>query len=171
YYRHKSIYKHLSGKVPYIPGGGLSICDVREVAEAHWRAMERPEADGGAFCLGGLPEANMTLKDYFQELEELSGVPRTRLEVPYLLGWSALAAIHAITSAMGKPYHVDPVVVEMANHFWYVDSSEAARVLGYAPRTPRETMQHTLDYIYRHKKELGLPHGLPPRGGLQRSKL
>jgi dihydroflavonol-4-reductase len=82
YYRHKSVYKHLARKVPYVPGGGLSLCDVRDVAEAHCRAMETPAADGGAFCLGGRPDANMTLKAFFDLLEQLSGVPRTRLEAP-----------------------------------------------------------------------------------------
>ena len=76
------MYKHLARKVPYVPGGGLSLCDVRDVAEAHCRAMETPAADGGAFCLGGRPDANMTLKAFFDLLEQLSGVPRTRLEAP-----------------------------------------------------------------------------------------
>jgi dihydroflavonol-4-reductase len=91
YYRHKGLYKHLSSKVPYIPDGGLNFCDVRDLVPACLAAMLRDGANGRAFLIGG---PNMTLKQFFQALEEVSGVRRSRLEVPYLLGWAVISALH-----------------------------------------------------------------------------
>lgn len=80
YYRHKAVYKHLSGSVPFMPVGGINFVDVRDVAQAFVTAMDCREAEGRAFCVGG--DVNMTLEDFFTALEVLSGVPRTRSGEP-----------------------------------------------------------------------------------------
>ena len=35
----------------------------------------------------------------------------------------------------------------MADYFWYLDSSKAARELGFAPRDPQETLLDTVNYV------------------------
>ena len=45
---------------------------------------------------------------------------------------------------------VDPVVVEMANHFWYIESRSAMHELGYAPRDWRETLKDSVRYIVEY---------------------
>ena len=35
----------------------------------------------------------------------------------------------------------------MAEHFWYVDSTKAARELFFRPRDPGETLQETVAYV------------------------
>ena len=49
----------------------------------------------------------------------------------------------------GEPLHVlpDPVVVEMAAHYWGVRSLYAAEDLGYKSRDPRETLRDTVDWL------------------------
>jgi len=42
---------------------------------------------------------------------------------------------------------VDPVVVEMANHFWYIHSQAAREILDYTPRDWRETLAESVAYI------------------------
>ncbi len=64
-----------------------------------------------------------------QALEDISGIPRPRITVPYTVGWTLISSLHLIGSLIGRPYHVDPVVVEMANHFWYIHSQDAMAVL------------------------------------------
>lgn len=159
YYRHKGIYKHLLRKVPYVPAGGLSVVDVRDLAPVFLSAMNSKEAEGKGFCLG---HSNMTIASFFLKLEQVSGVPRCRVSVPYALGWGVITAIHKVTTALGKPYHVDPVVVEMANHFWYVDATEAMRVLQYNPRPLEATFHDTCQYIAQSGHRMGLPYGVPP---------
>ncbi|MFN2564109.1 MAG: hypothetical protein ABR499_03765, partial [Gemmatimonadaceae bacterium] len=44
---------------------------------------------------------------------------------------------------------VEPVEVEMASHFWYVDASKARRELGFSPRDPAETLHDTVAYVRR----------------------
>lgn len=91
--------------------------------------------------------------------------------MPYRLAWGVIAAVHAATSMAGKPYHVDPVVVEMAHHYWYVDSSAAKSVLGFRPRPWRDTLRDTLVYIRDYGHTMGLPKGIPDMPKLARSKL
>lgn len=158
YYRHKGLYKHLSRKVPYIPDGGLNFCDVRDVAAACLAAMLRDSANGRSFLIGG---PNMTLKEFFQAAEEVSGVKRAWLSLPYVVGWVVISSLHHGGNLLGNPYHVDPVVVEMANHFWYIDSQDAIEILGYAPRDWRETLADSVAYISKHGHLMGLPYGVP----------
>ena len=106
-----------------------------------------------------------------QECDIVMSRPDLRLKVPYLISWGIIASWHAITSAAGKPYHVDPVVVEMAHHYWYVDSSAAKRVLGFKPRPWRATLRDTLIYIRDFGHTMSLPKGVPHMPLLSRSKL
>jgi dihydroflavonol-4-reductase len=42
---------------------------------------------------------------------------------------------------------VEPGAIEMAQHFWYLNCSKAARELGFKPRDPGETLQDTVVYL------------------------
>lgn len=42
---------------------------------------------------------------------------------------------------------IQPSAVEMAEYFWYLDSSKAERELSFTPRDPGETLQETVVYV------------------------
>ena len=42
---------------------------------------------------------------------------------------------------------MDPVSVEMAQHFWYCDSTRARTELGWEPRDPMETLEDTVAFL------------------------
>ena len=45
------VKRFLSGKDPFVPVLGMPLVDVRDVAEAHVRAVERPETAGKRYIL------------------------------------------------------------------------------------------------------------------------
>jgi len=47
----------------------------------------------------------------------------------------------------GKEPPVDRISVEMAEHFWWIDSSKAERELGFAQRDPQLTLVDTVSYL------------------------
>jgi dihydroflavonol-4-reductase len=57
----------LSGRVPFLPPVAFTVVDVRDVAEAHLRAMETPEAAGERFIIASEP---MWVKDMAMALRE-----------------------------------------------------------------------------------------------------
>ena len=70
--------------------------------------------------------------------------------------WIALPSRLAITGAnlvdsffkqwdMASP--VEPGAIEMAQYFWYLNCSKAARELSFKPRDPGETLQDTVAYL------------------------
>ncbi|KAF0249668.1 MAG: dihydroflavonol-4-reductase, partial [bacterium] len=47
----------------------------------------------------------------------------------------------------GKVPPIEVNSVEMAEYFWYVDSSKAERELGFVARDPGETLYDTVTYL------------------------
>jgi dihydroflavonol-4-reductase len=52
---------------------------------------------------------------------------------------------------------VDRHLVEIGEHFFYVDSSKAERLLGFKARDPQETLQETVAYLMSRMPPDGLP--------------
>lgn len=133
----------LEGAVPAVPAGGLSFVDVRDAAEAMWRAMERGRP-GERYLIGG---CNLTVADFFARLARIAGVRAPWLPMPrsrQLASFGA-RAIERLAARVGVPTRVDSVSVEMAQCFWYVDSTKAERELGWVPRDPGVTLMDTID--------------------------
>lgn len=51
---------------------------------------------------------------------------------------------------------LDPVLLEMAQAWWYLDASAAATDLGFAPRDPRQTVADTVEWLRAHESQLSL---------------
>ena len=80
-------------------------------------AMEKGQP-GSTYLLG---HENMTLEAYFKRLEKISAVKGPFLKVPSFLSWGLAALLYKALGVFGKwDPSLDPVVVEMAQHFWYV---------------------------------------------------
>ena len=105
------------------PAGGLNCADVRDVVAAFVAAADHP-APALTYLLGG---HDLSWVDAHARLTALrpASVPTPR--------WS-----------MRRRPRVDPVVVEMARHFWYVDPSRARADLGWSPRALEATLSATL---------------------------
>ncbi|MBA3241831.1 MAG: NAD-dependent epimerase/dehydratase family protein [Acidobacteria bacterium] len=139
----KVVLDFLARKIISTPKGGLSFVDARDAARAFYAAMLSGQ-HSERYLLGA---ANWTFAEFFGRLERLTKVPRPVLSLPSKL---AVAGAHAFDSLF-RHWNVAPPVepdeIEMAEHFWYLDSSKAAHDLGFFPRDPSETLLDTVKYV------------------------
>ena len=123
------VLKLLSGAVPGSPRIGFPVVDVRDIADAHIRAMSAPDLDGGRFLCAGeflwMGEISRILR------EELGAAARrapTRQLPDFLVRVVALfdAEIRGVLTEIGKQR--------------ICDASHASTVLGWSARPARETI-------------------------------
>ncbi|MGH9900981.1 MAG: NAD-dependent epimerase/dehydratase family protein [Pyrinomonadaceae bacterium] len=139
----KVVLDFLARKIISTPKGGLSFVDVRDAAAAFRAAMGRGR-HGERYLLGSV---NWTFDKFFARLERLTKTPAPRLSLPSKLALTGARGIHALYSHWKLSPPVRPEEMEMADYFWYVDSSKAAAELGFAPREPSETLHDTVVYV------------------------
>ena len=133
----------LEGAIPAVPAGGLSFVDVRDAAEAMRLAMDRGRP-GERYLVGA---CNLTMRDFFGKLSRISGVPAPWLPLPRSREVARIGArlVERLAARVGLPSHIDPVSVEMAQCFWYLDPGKAERELGWSARDPGETLLATVE--------------------------
>ena len=154
------VVNFMKRKIPTVMSGGLSFVDVRDVADAFIAAMERAERNE-KYLLGA---ANMKLEQFFEVLEEISGVRAPGLPIPESAARAGARLLDGAARLFGQRSAIDPVSVEMAAHYWYIDWSRAERDLGFSPRPPRETLRETVRWIERHHPDFASRRPAPPEG-------
>jgi dihydroflavonol-4-reductase len=139
----KIVLDFLARRIRAVPGGGLSFVDARDVAETMISAMHRGR-HGERYLLGA---ANWTFDKFFGRLERLTKTSAPRFTLPSALAVRGSKMVNSLYRHWNLASPVEPTEVEMAEHFWYVDSSKAVRELGFNPRDPGETLQETVAYV------------------------
>jgi dihydroflavonol-4-reductase len=142
------IQRFLRGQIPTVPDGGINFVDVRDVASATATALERGRA-GERYLMGG---PNWTMKEFFGRLSRVAKVRGPWMTLPSSLQRWGASAIEELYRWRGKEPPVDRVSVEMSEHFWWFDSSKAARELGFEARDPALTLHDTVAYL---RQDLG----------------
>lgn len=123
------IQRMLDGRLPGTPRIGFCVVDVRDVADAHIRAMTLPEAAGQRFIAAGefmwMEEIAQTLRT---KLGEPAGKVLTRRLPNFVVKLMALInpPLRAVTPTLGRK-HV-------------FNSAKAQRVLGFSPRPAATTV-------------------------------
>lgn len=135
----------LERKIPAIPPGGISYVDARDAAEGMRLAMEKG-VSGRRYLLGA---CNLTLREFFARLERVSGVrapliPMIRARQAAGIAAAGAKMLERLTTRLGVPMPVDPVSLDMAHFYWYLDASLAENELGWTPRDPTETLADTV---------------------------
>ncbi len=139
----KVVLDFLSRKIMSVPKGGLSFVDARDAARAAISAMERG-SHGERYLLGA---ANWTFEEFFGRLERLTKVNAPRLALPSKLTLAGARGLNALYRHWKLAPPVEPAELEMAEHFWYADSSKAAYELDFTPRDPQITLLDTVNHI------------------------
>ncbi|HEX8472823.1 MAG TPA: NAD-dependent epimerase/dehydratase family protein [Pyrinomonadaceae bacterium] len=142
----KVVLDFLARKIVSTPKGGLSFVDVRDAAQAFRAAMARGR-HGERYLLGAV---NWTFDKFFARLERLTKTPAPRFSLPSKFAITGARGIHALYRHWNLAPPVEPTEIEMAEHFWYLDSSKAARELGFAPRDPADTLYDTVVYLRKN---------------------
>jgi nucleoside-diphosphate-sugar epimerase len=152
---HRTILRYLRRKLPVSPRG-TSYCFgyVDDIARGHLQAMTRGRA-GESYIIAG---PHHTFGEFFRTCEQLSGVPRPRLEPPA----AALRALAGVVRVVGavlplpETYRYESLRV-MAGVTYGGDDRKARRELGFTTRSLEEGLRPTLAECMH---ELGMP--LPP---------
>jgi dihydroflavonol-4-reductase len=139
----KVVLDFLARKISAVPTGGLSFVDVRDVAETFRRAMADGK-NGERYLLGA---ANWTFEKFFSRMERLTKTPGPRFSLPTRLAITGSQAISALYRHWKLAPPVQAPSVEMAEYFWYLDSTKATEELGFNPRDPQETLLDTVTYV------------------------
>jgi dihydroflavonol-4-reductase len=142
------VQRFLRGQIPTIPRGGINFVDARDAAAATAAALTRGRP-GERYLLGG---PNWTMKELFDRLARVAKVRGPWLRLPPRwdrLSRGVASAVEHVYRARGKEPPIDRISVEMAEHWWWFDSSKAADQLGFEARDPQLTLHDTVGYLRR----------------------
>jgi dihydroflavonol-4-reductase len=121
------IVDFLNGRMPAYVDTGLNLVPVEDVAAGHLLAAERGKT-GERYILGG---RNMTLKEILAALASICGRSAPRIRLPHAVALMAAYADQFISSALNREPRIPLEGVRMSRHPMFVDSSKAARELGF----------------------------------------
>jgi dihydroflavonol-4-reductase len=135
------VLRVLRRRLPAIVPGGMNFADVRDVADAIVRAARLPQPRPVYHLAGNAS----TLDEFFREVAKIAGIEPSWRVLPAAV--MRLAA--RLNERLGSPLGVlpDPVLVEMATHYWDHRSSFAEADLGYRRRPPEETLRDTIRWL------------------------
>jgi dihydroflavonol-4-reductase len=140
----RQVADFLNHGAPVYFDGGFSVVDVEDVARGSVQAMERGRS-GERYILSG---DNLTVKQVFDLLAELTGLRAPTLKVPVRLLRVIAAAMEATSRITGKRPMLDRSQVdEFAGRYGYFDSSKAQREIGYAHLSARDTLRRTVAWL------------------------
>jgi dihydroflavonol-4-reductase len=141
----------LNKKMPAYVDGGMNFVDVEDVARGHILAAQKGRI-GERYILGN---ENLTLKDFFTLIGEVSGVQPPRLKLPYSAALAVAYMYKFGSKITRKPPVLTPAGVRMASQYTYYDVSKAVNELGF-PQTPIKT---TVEKAVNWFKENGYVKG------------
>jgi dihydroflavonol-4-reductase len=125
------IVDFLNRRMPAYVDTGLNLVDVRDVAEGHALAAEKGRV-GESYILGN---RDMTLKEIFDALSGLTGIPSPRIRLPHWIPLAAAAVDTSVARLTGRQPRVPLEGVRMSRHRMFFDSGKAVRDLGL-PQSP-----------------------------------
>ena len=142
----------LRGKLPFLIDGGISFVDIRDVAQAMVILMQRPTMRP----IYHLPGTACSVEAFFKRVAQVAGAKAPKLVLPYNAAHALAGATKWVSQRMGmeKSPLPDPVVVEMARHYWGLSSKYAYEDLGFAPRDPMQTLADTVGWLRHNHPQL-----------------
>jgi dihydroflavonol-4-reductase len=139
----KVVLDFMARKIGAVPTGGVSFVDARDAAKSFRIAMKKGR-HGERYLMGA---ANWTFTKFFGRLERLTKVSGPRFALPSQIAVTGAQLIDSLFRQWDFASPVEPGAIEMAQYFWYLNCSKAARELGFKPRDPGETLHDTVVYL------------------------
>ena len=133
--------QYLRGALRFVTDGGLSYVDVRDVVDG-LLLVERSGKQGRRYILGSL-DGNLSHRQYFELLGDVSGKRRLTLPVPAPLLVPSARVLHALH----VPLPVHPDELDSSRWYWYMTPKRAIEELGYAPHPVREGVESMVAYL------------------------
>ncbi len=140
------IVDFLRGRMPAYVDTGLNVIDVRDVAAGHLLAAEKGKI-GERYILGN---RNMTLKEIFDLLARITGIPSPGIRLPHWIPL-AVAAIDTWTAPLvGREPRVPLESARMARHRMFFDSAKAVRELGLPQSSVEEAFSRSVAWFRKN---------------------
>ncbi len=131
-------------RFPGYMDGTLNLVDVEDVAEGHILAAEKGKI-GERYILGN---KNMTLRELFDLLEKVTGIPSPKIKIPYFLAYTSAFLVERVLGLSFPNYStMDLDSVKLSRFNWYVDSSKSIKELGYRQTPVEETIEKTVKWF------------------------
>ncbi len=148
------VVRFLRNQMTVVPEGGVNFVDARDAAAATLAALERGRP-GERYLLGG---PNWTVEEFFARLGRASdqtAKAKSKTRIPLPARWQrwGASAIEHLYRSQGREPPIDRESVEMAQHYWWMDTSKAERELGFRVREPTLTLVETVAYL---RRDLGM---------------
>jgi len=139
----KVVLDFMAKKIGAVPTGGVSFVDARDAALTFRNAMKKGR-HGERYLLGA---ANWTFNKFFGRLERLTKISAPRFALPARIAVGGAQLVDAFFKQWDWASPVEPGAIEMAQYYWYLNCSKAARELAFKPRDPSETLHDTVSYL------------------------
>ncbi len=141
----KVIVDFLNRAMPAYLDTGLNWVHVRDVAAGHILAAKKGVI-GQRYILGNT-EGNWTMKEAFAVLQEITGVPAPKFQIPYGVALAAAHVDETISRFTGKPPKAPLGGVRMAKYKMFFDTSKAVRELGMPQTPPKQALADAVEWF------------------------
>ena len=137
------ILRFLRRQMPAYVDTGLNFIDVRDVAKGHLLALEKGKK-GDRYILG---HQNLTLKNFLNQLAQITGLNAPKHTVPIWLPLSVAWIDEKLLTLLGKSPSVPLDGVRMSKQPMYYDSSKAVRELNLPQSSLKEALKDAVDWF------------------------
>lgn len=131
-------------RFPGYMDGTLNIVDVDDVADGHLLALEKGKP-GERYILSN---KNLSLRELFNLLQEVTGIPSPKIKIPYFIAYASAYLVERIIGLSFPNFStMDVDSVKLSKYVWYVDNSKAKKELGFEPKHVEESIQETVNWF------------------------
>ena len=144
----KIVVDFLNRAMPAYLDTGLNWVHVRDVAVGHILAAEKGRI-GERYILGHAA-GNWTMREAFDALAEITGVPAPKTRLPYFIPLLAAYVNEGICSITGKSPRIPLAGVRMARHKMFFNPAKAIRELGLPQTPPRQALADAVEWFRKN---------------------
>ena len=124
---------------------GLNWVHVRDVAVGHILAAEKGRI-GERYILGHAA-GNWTLREAFDVLQQITGVPAPKVCLPYFVPLLASYLEEGLAKITGRAPKAPLAGVRMARHKMFYSPAKAIRELGLPQTPPRDALAEAAEWF------------------------
>ncbi len=139
----EDVRRALEQRVPVVPSGGYAFVDARDAAQGMLAALERGLA-GQRYLLVA---SNCSVRTFFSRVARVADLDSTVFALPdrQIVERATRWLVGRAQALLGEDDSLpDEASLELAQHYWYVDSTKAEHELGWSARDPMVTLADTV---------------------------
>lgn len=139
----EDVRRALEQRTPIVPAGGYTFVDARDAALGMILALDKGRA-GQRYLL---VSCNCPIRTFYSRIARVAGLDGSVFALPdhELVERATRWLVRRAHEVLGEDDALpDAISIEMAQHYWYVDSTLAENELGWRARDPMVTLADTI---------------------------